>query len=146
MRRQEGRAMMTTGTSDRRGRVMKGLAVGVGILAGSLVGWGEGWAQVPASRGMPAPSGSVQSGGQVTAPGLRSATPDQRRSFDRDDDRDGHRDHDRNWGWDRHYYYRPHPGYYSGYYPPYGYYYPPYGTYPGRWVWDGHNWLFVPLY
>jgi hypothetical protein len=135
--------MVTKGTSG----VAKGLAVGVGILVGSLAGWGEGWAQMPgASRGMPAPSGSAQPQGQVTGPSLRSATPDQRhQSFDRDGDRDRHRDHDRHWG-DQQRYYPPYR-YYSGHHPNYGYYYyPPYGTYPGRWVWDGHNWLFVPIY
>jgi hypothetical protein len=128
----------------------KGLAVGVGILAGSLVGWGEASAQVSASRGMPAPSGSfsqpVQPGGQVTIPGYQ-----RHYNRDGDRDRDGHRDHDRDrdgrWG-DRHRHNHGYAGYYGKhYYPGYGYYsYPPYGTYPGRWVWDGRNWLFVPLY
>jgi hypothetical protein len=145
MKEQEGRAMAKTGTA-------KGLAVGVGILVGSLVGWGEASAQVSASRGMPAPSGSfsqqVQPGAQVTVPGYQ-------RNYDRDGgrDRDRHRDDDRDrdgrWG-DRGRDYRGYAGYYGKHYHPgYGYYYhsyPPYGTYPGRWVWDGRNWLFVPLY
>jgi hypothetical protein len=121
--------------------MVKGLAVGVGILVGSLAGWGEGWAQVGASRGMPAPSGSVQSGGQVSI-------PSHQRHYDRDGDR--HRDHDRDrhWHGDRHRHYPPYVGYYGNHYPSYGYYYSPgpYGSYPGRWVWDGRNWLFVPLY
>ena len=96
--------------TERRS-MAKGLAVGVGILVGSLAGWGEGWAQMGASRGMPAPSGSVQSGGQVSV-------PSHQRHYDRDGDR--HRDHDRDRHWhggDRHRHYPPHVGYYSKHYP-----------------------------
>jgi hypothetical protein len=136
MRGQEDRAMTRTLRS-----AAKGLAVGLGLVVGAVVGGGEASAQVSASRGMPAPSGSfsqpAQPGGQVTIPGYQRH------------DRDGGRDRDRDGRWgDRHRYYHGHAGYYGQhYYPGYGYYsYPPYGTYPGRWVWDGHNWLFVPLY
>jgi hypothetical protein len=128
-------------SGNRRRSMTKGLAVGVGILVGSLAGWGEGWAQGSASRGMPAPSGSVQPGGQVSVPSYQRQY-DRDGHRDRDRDRDHDRDRNRHWG-DRH----GHVGYYSKHYPGYGYYYyPPYGTYPGRWVWDGRNWLFVPLY
>ena len=126
------------------GSVAKGLAVGIGILVGSLAGPGEGWAQMGASRGMPAPSGSVQPKGQVTAPGYQ-----RHQVYDNDGNgyRDRDRDRDRHSSWDHHYSHRPHWGYHSGYSPQYGYYYPgPYGSYPGRWVWDGRNWLFVPIY
>jgi hypothetical protein len=97
-----------------------------------------------ASRGMPAPSGSVQPKGQVTAPGHQ-----RHQVYDHDGDRyrDRDRDRDRHSSWDNHHSHRPHWGYHSGYSPQYGYYYPgPYGSYPGRWVWDGRNWLFVPIY
>jgi hypothetical protein len=133
-----------------KGSVAKGLAIGVGLLVGSLAGPGEGWAQVGASRGMPAPSGTVQPRGQVTVPGYRA--PEQRHQVydhdgDRHRDRDRDRDRDRHSSWDHHYSHRPHWGYSSGHSPHYGYYYPgPDGSYPGRWVWDGRNWLFVPIY
>jgi hypothetical protein len=102
---------------------------------------------------MPGASGSVQPRGQVIAPGLRGSggTADQRHQiYDRDGDRDRHRDQDRDRhaGWDRRGPDRPYWGHYGSYhYPRYGYYYPgPYGTYPGRWVWDGWNWIFVPIH
>jgi hypothetical protein len=148
MRRQEGRAMATEGTRDqRKGNVAKGLAVGIGVLMGALAGPGEGWTQMPApSGGMPGPSGSAQPRGQVTAPGLRgSGGPIDPRHQIIDRDRQRGHDRDRHFGWDHRRSHYPYRGYSGGYYPYYGYY-PPYGTYPGRWVWDGRNWIFVPIY
>jgi hypothetical protein len=143
--------MVKEGTRDeRRKHVAMGLAVGVGILVGALAGPGLGWAQMPApSSGAPGASMTVQPRSVVPNQGYRgsAATPDPRHQiFDRDGD--GRPDNDRDWReWDRR---RPSWGYgYHGpyYYPRYGYYDPgPYGTYPGRWVWDGWNWIFVPIY
>lgn len=145
---------MTGTRGGRRRMVGMGLAVGVGLLVGTLADPGQGLAQMPApSAGMPGPSASAQPRAQVTPPGFRSfgGTTDPGRSVERHWRHDG--DRDRHHGWDRHRPYRPYWGHYGPYYPYYSYYprygyaYPgPYGTYPGRWVWDGWNWVFVPLY
>ncbi len=126
-----------------------GLAMGVALLAGLMAAPGPAGAQIE----RPGASGAVTRPGPPGVQGY-SSTPDVRPELRRRPDRDWHdRDRwrgdwrgdwrDRHWGGYPYHgpYWYPRYPYYPGYAPWYNY-----PVYPGRWVWDGWNWVFVPAY